>query len=159
MFLEVLCGCLCIEVAVTSSSFHYLPLGERCLLSVLVDVLRIFQTFYGYNLLHAFCFILWVLKLVCYLWTPQCPWLSADSLSSVFSDMVLEPKFVVSLMSHRFVLLCSLSSHFPKTALTAAIRNMHKNPAKVCRYMWVRHMECWGCSWINWGDPWVRCSQ
>lgn len=145
-----MCVVFAFEVEVTTFRHYYLPLGERYLLSSLVDVLRLFQAFCWVHLLHASYGR--ILKLVCLLWILQYPWSSAGSRLCIFSNMVLELKHVVPCSTFWVAFLHILSSCLPKPALPAAIRSTQRTKRWVCE-MWVRHAECLEVPMTSRGHP------
>lgn len=97
------------------------------------DVLRLSQTCSVYT-----CSMLLLPLMVKFLslyalcgWILEYPWSSADSLSFVFSNVMLELKFVVSCSIFWLVFLCVLSCCLPKLVLSAAIRSTQETDQKV----------------------------
>lgn len=141
--LEVLCFCLCSWSRSHTCSLYYLTSG---VVYVLRRCSETISDLFCVHLLHAPASSYGkILKLICSLWILEYPWSSADSLSFVFSNVMLELKFVVScsifwlvFYVYSLAVFQSLFSLLPSGA--------HRKLTKRSEWgFWMRHIEYWSC--------------
>ena len=75
-----------------------------------------------------------------------------------FPGVVLGVRFVVCPWPADSPGLSGLTSHLLKLACTA-IRSVQGELTMGLGCAWVGSLECWGCLWASWWDPWARCPQ
>lgn len=140
-----------LEVAVTSSSPCWLTLGEKSILTALLEILRLSRTFNGYT-----CFMLLapfgaeLLSLCAFSWSCNT---SGQGLTASFLLSQAYAKAQVCalpILQIRAAYLHMLNSYLPKFTLAAA-GSTHREPPQVRGSMSVRHAKFWGCLWARWG--------